>query len=159
MMIRKEYLYNRFIALLIVLLVFFITDDSFAKRTRGGRVKSYSSKPYSPKTFKIKSYAPKSYSKKAPRLQSYKSSKSFKPYKSSLSTGTKSGYKRSRVVRSNFHRSNPCPSTGRNRGSCPGYEVDHIVPLACGGSDSVGNMQWLTKSANRRKGAMGCRRR
>jgi hypothetical protein len=25
-----------------------------------------------------------------------------------------------------------------------GYVVDHKVPLACGGSDSPGNMQWQT---------------
>jgi Cu2+-exporting ATPase len=32
------------------------------------------------------------------------------------------------------------------------------VVFACGGSDSAGNMQWLTKSANRSKGAAGCKR-
>jgi hypothetical protein len=26
----------------------------------------------------------------------------------------------------------------------PGYEVDHIVPLARGGTDKPSNMQWLT---------------
>ena len=26
----------------------------------------------------------------------------------------------------------------------PGYEVDHIVPLARGGADTPANMQWLT---------------
>ena len=26
----------------------------------------------------------------------------------------------------------------------PGYEVDHIVPLARGGADKPSNMQWLT---------------
>ena len=29
----------------------------------------------------------------------------------------------------------------------PGYVVDHIVPLACGGPDAPSNMQWQTKSA------------
>ena len=26
----------------------------------------------------------------------------------------------------------------------PGHVVDHMVPLACGGADSPGNMQWQT---------------
>ncbi|GAC1614287.1 MAG: hypothetical protein NVS4B3_28640 [Gemmatimonadaceae bacterium] len=28
----------------------------------------------------------------------------------------------------------------------PGYVIDHIVPLATGGADSPGNMQWQTKA-------------
>lgn len=43
-----------------------------------------------------------------------------------------------------FKRHNPCPSTGLPRGSCPGYVVDHIEPLACGGPDHPTNMQWQT---------------
>jgi hypothetical protein len=41
-----------------------------------------------------------------------------------------------------FKRANPCPSTGERRGSCPGYVVDHVVPLCAGGPDAVSNMQW-----------------
>lgn len=66
--------------------------------------------------------------------------------------------KRSSSARSAFRRNHPCPSTGRTTGSCAGYEVDHVVPLACGGPDTASNMQWLTKEANRSKGAMGCGR-
>lgn len=29
----------------------------------------------------------------------------------------------------------------------PGYVVDHIVPLACGGADAPSNMQWQTTAA------------
>jgi hypothetical protein len=29
-------------------------------------------------------------------------------------------------------------------GACPGYLVDHIVPLKRGGADEPGNMQWQT---------------
>lgn len=43
-----------------------------------------------------------------------------------------------------FKRANPCPSTGQTRGSCPGYIVDHINALACGGPDTPANMQWQT---------------
>ena len=67
--------------------------------------------------------------------------------------------RRSWSARSAFRSQRPCPVTGRTTGSCPGWEVDHIVPLACGGMDASRNMQWLTRDANRRKGDMGCSRR
>ncbi len=67
--------------------------------------------------------------------------------------------KRSRSARSAFRRVYPCPTTGKTTGSCPGYEVDHVVPLACGGRDAPWNMQWLTREENRAKGDMGCSRR
>lgn len=60
--------------------------------------------------------------------------------------------------KASFRRSHPCPSTGRTSGACPGYEVDHVRPLACGGADAPGNMQWLSRAANRSKGSEGCRR-
>ena len=56
-------------------------------------------------------------------------------------------------ARDNFRKANPCPSTGRSTGSCPGYEVEHMNPPACGGADSPGNMQWVASSAARKKGA------
>lgn len=50
----------------------------------------------------------------------------------------------------------PCPATGRTTGSCPGWKVGHVVPLACGGPDNAENMQWFTTLESRRKAAMGC---
>lgn len=64
--------------------------------------------------------------------------------------------KRSVSAKAEFRRSHPCPSTGRTSGACRGWEVDHIIPLACGGPDTASNMQWLMTLENRRKGAMGC---
>lgn len=75
------------------------------------------------------------------------------------SSSSRAPIARSRAAVAAFRRSNPCPATGRTAGACPGWEVDHVVPLACGGPDTVANMQWLTAQANRSKGAMGCRRR
>lgn len=69
-----------------------------------------------------------------------------------------SAVERSSSQRAAFVRKNPCPSTGNVKGSCPGYHVDHVVPLACGGSDHPSNMQWLSAEANLQKGSMGCRR-
>ena len=48
------------------------------------------------------------------------------------------------AARAAFERDNPCPSTGQPRGACPGYVVDHIVPLKRGGADLPSNMQWQT---------------
>ena len=61
-------------------------------------------------------------------------------------------------AKASFRRSHPCPSTGRTSGACPGYEVDHVKPLACGGADAPANMQWLSARANRAKGARECGR-
>lgn len=51
---------------------------------------------------------------------------------------------RSGAQKNAFKREHPCPANGNNRGRCPGYIIDHIVPLACGGADNPSNMQWQT---------------
>jgi hypothetical protein len=33
----------------------------------------------------------------------------------------------------------------------PGYVIDHITPLACGGADNTSNMQWQTAEAAKAK--------
>ncbi len=50
--------------------------------------------------------------------------------------------KRDPHQRAAFMKSNPCPSTGRRSGACPGYVVDHVTPLKRGGADRPSNMQW-----------------
>ncbi len=42
-----------------------------------------------------------------------------------------------------FRKTHPCPITGQTTGACPGWEVDHVVPLACCGKDHPDNMRWL----------------
>ena len=46
-----------------------------------------------------------------------------------------------------YQKSNPCPSTGKTAGACPGYVIDHVRALKHGGADAAGNMQWQTKAA------------
>lgn len=51
---------------------------------------------------------------------------------------------RSAGARHHFKQLHPCPATGRSTGKCPGYVIDHVKPLACGGADDPSNMQWQT---------------
>lgn len=51
---------------------------------------------------------------------------------------------RSHAARTEFKRAHPCPATGQPRGACPGYVVDHVIPLCAGGPDAAHNMQWQT---------------
>lgn len=50
---------------------------------------------------------------------------------------------RNRAMLRQFARDFPCPSTGRHETSCPGWDIDHVIPLACGGADKPKNLQWL----------------
>jgi Ni/Co efflux regulator RcnB len=59
--------------------------------------------------------------------------------------------KRDPGARRTFQRQHPCPGTGRTSGTCPGYVVDHVVPLKRGGADKPENMQWQTKEAAKAK--------
>lgn len=97
------------------------------------------------------------YTPPAPRAAPKPKPKPKAPARKAASKSTPA--KRSAKARNDFRRANPCPVTGRTTGSCPGWEVDHVVPLACGGPDTPSNMQWLTAKENRKKGAMGCKRR
>ena len=61
------------------------------------------------------------------------------------------GAQRSRAVRAEFQRLNPCPSTGLSSGPCPGWQIDHRDALVCGGSDALANLQWLTIDEHKAK--------
>ncbi|MDR2365836.1 MAG: HNH endonuclease [Zoogloeaceae bacterium] len=50
-----------------------------------------------------------------------------------------------------FRKTHPCPATGESKGACPGWQVDHVNPLKCGGADHPSNMQWLTVAAHKAK--------
>ena len=63
-----------------------------------------------------------------------------------FSLSSQAEYRRSQKAKSVFKHQQPCPATGRTKGSCPGYIIDHVKPLACGGADSAENMQWQTKA-------------
>jgi hypothetical protein len=62
--------------------------------------------------------------------------------------------KRSREAKPQFERQNPCPSTGKFTGSCPGYVVDHRKALAEGGADEPSNMPVANSSRCQSQGQM-----
>jgi hypothetical protein len=59
--------------------------------------------------------------------------------------------KRSVAAKDSFKRQHPCPSTGKTSGPCPGYVIDHIVPLCASGPDATYNMQWQTLEQGKEK--------
>lgn len=58
---------------------------------------------------------------------------------------------RSPALRAEFMRQQPCPATGATRGPCPGWQVDHIEALVCGGKDELRNLQWLQIEPHKEK--------
>jgi 5-methylcytosine-specific restriction endonuclease McrA len=58
---------------------------------------------------------------------------------------------RSKVAVREFRASVPCPATGKTRGKCKGWQVDHVVPLCAGGPDTPQNMQWLAVEEHKAK--------
>lgn len=50
---------------------------------------------------------------------------------------------RSSKVYTAFRKIWVCPVTKLHTGACPGWSVDHVIPLACGGKDVVYNMSWM----------------
>ena len=84
-----------------------------------------------------------------------KSATSSRASKSAVVGRTAKGkLKRTAEAKAEFRRQSGYPH-GR-----PGYVIDHIVPLACGGADAPSNMQWQTLAAGKAKDHVerkGCR--
>lgn len=55
-----------------------------------------------------------------------------------LEAGTKRGWR----APYEFRKMVPCPSTGKLTGACPGWVMDHMVSLRCGGPDTPENLWW-----------------
>lgn len=58
---------------------------------------------------------------------------------------------RERSVVREFRKVHPCPATGQTTGACPGWVVDHLIPLCAGGPDHPANMQWQEKAPSLEK--------
>ena len=88
---------------------------------------------------------PSTRSAKAAKPRTVKASKPPRVAKQPA-TRTASGVPRDdkgRIQRSAAARHSFARKTGYPNGR-PGYVIDHIVPLACGGGDAPSNMQWQT---------------
>lgn len=51
--------------------------------------------------------------------------------------------KRRRDVLRAYKKLYPCPATGLSTGVCPGWSINHVIPLASGGCDAVYNLDWM----------------
>lgn len=69
----------------------------------------------------------------------------------SVHVGSNGKIKRSTAAKDSFKREHPCPANGHTSGSCPGYVIDHVNPLECGGADAPSNMQWQTVADGKAK--------
>lgn len=70
---------------------------------------------------------------------------------SSVARDSRGRIKRSKAAINAFKRQQPCPATGSSSGRCPGYVIDHVNPLECGGADAPSNMQWQTVAEGKAK--------
>lgn len=61
---------------------------------------------------------------------------------------------RNPAVVAQFRKLNACPATGKIQRTCPGFVVDHMIPLCAGGPDTVDNMMWQAKLASYKKDIM-----
>ena len=64
---------------------------------------------------------------------------------------------RSEAQRDAFKRANSCPSTGKSSGPCPGYIIDHVIPLCKGGPDLPANMKYQTTADAKAKNKVECK--
>jgi hypothetical protein len=74
-------------------------------------------------------------------------SRPTQPSSSGIQRTAQGRIERSAAAKHAFEASQRCPATGRTSGPCKGYVIDHVKPLACGGTDAPSNMQWQSEAA------------
>ena len=73
-------------------------------------------------------------------------------YQGVVERNTTGATARSQQVIAAFKKQWACPANGAHSGACPGWAIDHVIPLDCGGVDAVWNMQWLPDQIKSQKG-------
>jgi hypothetical protein len=92
--------------------------------------------------------APKTKKASTNKTKRTKPKNTAKKSKAACKTCTRDGD--GRIARSGTQKAAFMKLTGYPHGR-PGYVVDHIIPLACGGPDVKENMQWQTVAAAKAK--------
>jgi len=145
------------------ILIFIVSGYALATskgRHPGSHSSSYRSHSYRPHSYS--SHRAHTYTGSSPPRVSHRSyrpstqRRSTRTYSHSTRTSTyrhrsHGRIRRSAAARNAFKHGHPCPSTGRRSGACPGYIIDHVRPLECGGADAPSNMQWQTVAAAKTK--------
>ena len=146
-------------ATLLLSLLLVLPAASLAQR-RGGGHQSGGSRSYSSRSsgsVHVRSYTRKdgtvvrSHTRSRPGSgsttvrRSYSRAPRIRSYSVPTQRDSRGGVKRSSSAKQEFMRQTRYPH-GR-----PGYVVDHIKPLACGGADSPSNMQWQTQAEAKAK--------
>ena len=143
-------------ALLFALLI--LITPAFA--TRSSSSHSYSTRSHSSHSYSVRSsgsHRTRSSTRRSHRTGSaYSSHRSYGKRSPRTSThglqrDSHGRIKRSAAAKNEFKRQHPCPSTGRRSGACPGYVIDHVRALECGGPDNSSNMQWQTVADGKAK--------
>ncbi len=111
---------------------------SLPRTSNIGRQRLRFPRRYTPCTSRSQTYTPRAYSSRNRSM-------------SRVARDKRGRIKRSAAAKDQFKREHPCPTTGRGSGPCPGYVIDHLKPLECGGADSPSNMQWQTISDGKAK--------
>jgi hypothetical protein len=122
--------------------------SSSSSSSRASSPKTYSSRPYRVKAVKT-AKAPKV--ARAPKAAKAPKARRSPDYCVSCERDSRGRIMRSESATNAFRRLSPCPATGKSSGRCPGYVIDHIVPLKRGGPDHPSNMQWQTKAEAKAK--------
>lgn len=71
--------------------------------------------------------------------------KEYRVCPSVVRTGGGKVYRSKAVIRA-YREIYPCPVTGQTRGACPGWAINHVIPLSRKGCDAVINLQWVPDS-------------
>ncbi len=125
------------LAAIVVLMaaMHFVQGAAYGRGHGSHRSSGYRS--YSRHSYGYRSYAPRAFHVRPYRYHSYQ----YHAYQSRSYYG--GSMRHARIHRSAEARLQFERMTGFPHGR-PGYVIDHIVPLACGGADAPSNMQWQT---------------
>jgi hypothetical protein len=134
--------------LLLALVTLLLAPAAFpkSKASASSGKKTTSVREYTRKDGTVVRSHPRSASSQAPSK-----SKNPKVYCASCERDSRGKIRRSETARHAFQKSHPCPATRKTTGACPGYVIDHVVPLKRGGADDPRNMQWQTTAQAKAK--------